>query len=133
MATVTPMRAARAAGSRDQPLSAEVRANQRITFGGDKDIRHIELALSDSGLHYEPGDALGIWPRNPAPPVESVLDTRKLDGDSPVKLAAQALPLRAWLSDRRELTPLARPFMPAPPALPATTGNASPTGNVSRI
>src|SRR3546814_14507166 len=89
MATVTPMRAARAAGSRDQPLSAEVRANQRITFGSDKDIRHIELALADSGLHYEPGDALGIWPRNPAPLVEAVLDTLKLDGDSPVELAAQ--------------------------------------------
>src|SRR3546814_17982875 len=60
LATVTPLRAATDVGSRDQPFSAEVLANQRITFGSDKDIRHIELALADSGLHYEPGDAPGV-------------------------------------------------------------------------
>src|SRR3546814_19638760 len=77
----------------------------------------LPIALADSGLHYEPGDALGIWPRNPAPLVEAVLDTLKLDGDSPVELAAQALPLRAWLADKRELTRLARPFIAAHAAL----------------
>lgn len=117
LATVIPLRAATAVGSRDQPFTAEVLANQRITFGSDRDIRHMELALADSGLHYEPGDALGIWPRNPAPLVEAVLDTLKLDGDSPVELAARTLPLRTWLADKRELTRLARPFMAAHAAL----------------
>lgn len=112
LATVTPLRvAAAASGTREQPFAAEVLANQRITLGGDKDIRHIELSLADSGLRYEPGDALGVWPRNPPALVEDVLDLLALDGDDVVTHAGQALPLRAWLGEKRELTKLSRPFV----------------------
>ncbi len=31
---------------------------------GDKDTVRVEIELGDSGLRYEPGDALGIYPRN---------------------------------------------------------------------
>ena len=47
----------------------------------DKDVRHLELSLEGSGLHYEPGDALGVWPRNPPALVDAVLPTLQLDGD----------------------------------------------------
>ena len=30
----------------------------------DKDTVRVEIDLGDSGLRYEPGDALGIYPRN---------------------------------------------------------------------
>ena len=111
LATVTPLRVAAASSSREQPFAAELLANQRITLGGDKDIRHIELSLADSGLRYEPGDALGIWPRNPPALVEAVLEQLALDGDSAVTHAGLSLPLRTWLSGKRELTRLARPFV----------------------
>ncbi|HJR74422.1 MAG TPA: assimilatory sulfite reductase (NADPH) flavoprotein subunit [Luteimonas sp.] len=110
-ATVTPLRTtAHVGASREKPFAAEVLANQRIALGG-KDVRHIELSLADSGLRYEPGDALGLWPRNPPALVSAVLETLSLDGDETLTVAGQTLPLRDWLSEKRELTKLARPFV----------------------
>ena len=114
LATVTPLRPAPAAPtySRDHPFAAELLANQRITGrGSDRDVRHIELSLEGSGLHYQPGDALGVWPANPPALVEAVLRTLALDGDAPVTVGNDSLPLREWLSARRELTRISRPFI----------------------
>lgn len=118
LATVTPLRAAAAPASavatREQPFAAELLANQRITTArSGKDIRHIELSLDGAGLHYAPGDALGVWPRNADALVDAVLDTLQLDGDSAVTHAQDTLPLREWLGGKRELTKLARPFLAA--------------------
>ncbi|MHC9085039.1 assimilatory sulfite reductase (NADPH) flavoprotein subunit [Luteimonas sp. RIT-PG2_3] len=116
-ATITPLRPAAHAPSafhRDHPFQAELLVNQRITTrNSSKDIRHIELSLEGSGLRYAPGDALGLWPRNPQPLVDAVLETLSLDGDAVVTADDQPLPLRDWLRDKRELTRLARPFIVA--------------------
>lgn len=113
LATVTPLRTSAIVGvSREQPFSAEVLANQRIALGA-KDVRHVELSLADSGLRYEPGDSLGLWPRNPPALVSAVLETLALDGDAAISVAGQTLPLREWLGAKRELTKLARPFVAA--------------------
>lgn len=115
LATVTPLRPLAAAASiytRDNPFPAELLVNQRITGrGSDKDIRHIELSLEGSGLQYEAGDALGIWPLNPPALVDAVLATLELDGAHPVRHDGQTLPLREWLASKRELTRLSRPFV----------------------
>jgi len=113
LATVTPLRPARPliTWTRDKPFAAEVLANQRISSRDSlKDIRHIELSLRDSGLGYEPGDALGVWPSNPPALVEAVIAAAKLDAQSIVTHEEQTLPLRDWLLEKRELTRLARPF-----------------------
>ncbi len=116
-ATVTPLRPAQPAApahTRDRPFHAALLANQRITaHDSGKDVRHIELSLEDSGLAYEPGDALGVWPRNPEPLVDAVLATLSLDGDTAVTHAGDTLPLRRWLLEKRELTRLSRPFIAA--------------------
>ncbi|MEG3049270.1 MAG: assimilatory sulfite reductase (NADPH) flavoprotein subunit [Thermomonas sp.] len=117
LATVTTLRplvAAVATHSRAKPFASSVLANQRITLGpNSKDVRHIELALDGSGLSYEPGDALGVWPRNPQPLVDAVLQATSLDGDTEVRVGDEALPLRGWLLGKRELTRVARPFLAA--------------------
>ncbi|MGH8033418.1 MAG: assimilatory sulfite reductase (NADPH) flavoprotein subunit [Luteimonas sp.] len=118
LATVTALRpntqANAAAYTRERPFAAEMLVNQRITTtGSDNDVRHIELSLDGSGLRYAPGDALGVWPRNPDALVDAVLATLRLDGNAVVTLDGTALPLRDWLSERRELTKLARPFVAA--------------------
>lgn len=114
LATVTPLRPLPATPNhhRDAPFAAELLLNQRITSRDSaKDIRHIELALEGSGLQYEPGDAIGLWPVNPPALVEEVLASLALDGDTAVTHAGQTLPVRQWLSEKRELTRLARPFL----------------------
>ncbi|WP_206861403.1 assimilatory sulfite reductase (NADPH) flavoprotein subunit [Lysobacter changpingensis] len=114
LATVTPLRPLQAtpAHGRDAPFAAELLANQRLTArGSTKDVRHVELSLEGSGLHYEPGDALGLWPVNPPALVEAILRTAELDGDTVVEHGGQSRPLRDWLGEKRELTKLARPFV----------------------
>lgn len=114
-ATVTPLRAqATPAPTRERPFAAEVLANQRITArDARKDVRHLELALADSGLVYEPGDALGVRPRNPAALVERVLAAARLDGGSLVERDGRRAALAEWLASEREITRLSRPFLAA--------------------
>ena len=126
LATVTPLRPhAAPAWSQDRPFPAELLASQPLSgreFKGtgfrryaapDKDVRHIELSLGGSGLHYEPGDALGIRHRNPDALVDTVLAATRLDGDSEVEHDGESLPLSRWLAERRELTRLAKPVLAA--------------------
>lgn len=119
LATVTPLRGgapspAPSSVTRERPFAAPLLANQRIV-GRDsaKDIRHIELSLEGSGLDYQPGDALGVWPTQPVALVDAVIDALGADREQPVTLAGETLPLAGWLSGRRELTRLARPFVTA--------------------
>jgi sulfite reductase (NADPH) flavoprotein alpha-component len=98
--------------SRERPFAAEVLANQRITGrGAAKDVRHVELSLAGSGLAYEPGDALGVWPVNPPQLVAQFLEVAKLDGDAAVEREGRALALRTWLASELELTRLSRPLL----------------------
>jgi sulfite reductase (NADPH) flavoprotein alpha-component len=76
-------------------------------------VRHIELSLQGSGLRYEPGDALGVWPRNADALVDDVLNTVRLDGEAPVTAGGDTLPLREWLAGKRELARLSRPVLAA--------------------
>jgi len=115
-ATVTPLRpqppAVTPTHSRENPFAAPLLANQRIVArDAGRDVRHVELSLEGSGLTYQPGDALGVWPVNPPAVVDAVLEAAALDGDEGVAHAGRSLPLRAWLARERELTRLARPFV----------------------
>ncbi len=123
---VTPLRHGQAAAhSAQHPFHAELLARQLVSgrdfkgpafgiqAGIDKRVHHIELSLEGSGLHYEPGDALGIVHRNPPQLVESVLQALRLDGQAEVSLGGETLPLAEWLSSRRELSKPSRPFLAA--------------------
>ena len=65
----------------DHPLTAQLLARQKITGRqSTKDVRHIELDLSGSGLTYQAGDALGVWCENDPARVDDILAALKLDG-----------------------------------------------------
>jgi sulfite reductase (NADPH) flavoprotein alpha-component len=124
-ASVVPLRATASVVThdRDRPFAAGLLANQRITARDSaRDVRHLELSLEGSGLDYEPGDALGVWPRNSAHLVDSVLGTLGLDGETTVAIGSESRSLRDWLESRRELTRLGRPFVATHAAL---AGDAS--------
>jgi sulfite reductase (NADPH) flavoprotein alpha-component len=115
-ARVTPLHAvpSRSSWSREQPFQAAVLANQRIVArDSERDVRHIELLLEGSGLRYQPGDALGVWPRNPSALVEQWLQILQLDGAQDVAWQGRTLPLRQWLAREREITRLHRGFIAA--------------------
>lgn len=111
---ITLPRPAHAAWSRERPYLAEVLVNQPIVGqGSSKDVRHIELSLEGSGLRYQPGDALGVWPTQAPELVQAVLQALQLAGDTEVAQGDERLPLQQWLGQRRELTLLTRPFVAA--------------------
>jgi len=113
-AEVLTLRPAHSSWSRERPFLAEVLVNQRIVgSGSEKDVRHIELSLTGSGLHYQPGDALGVWPTQAPELGHRVLELLQLDGSTPVTQGKETLPLTEWLTHRRELTLVTRPFVAA--------------------
>ncbi|MFM5134846.1 assimilatory sulfite reductase (NADPH) flavoprotein subunit [Aeromonas rivipollensis] len=104
---------------KENPFPAKLSVNQKIT-GRDstKDIRHIEINLEESGITYQPGDALGIWFDNDADLVGEVLALTGLSGDE----ATPQGPLRAALTRHFELTRLHGGFI---------TGLADISGNAA--
>lgn len=119
LGTIQPTRVAtlqsvphRATHGRERPFLAPVLDNQSIVArDAGRDVRHVELSLEGSGLSYEPGDSLGVWPRNPSVLVDQWLTALKLDGEQAVTHDGRSLPLRQWLTAERELTRLSRPLV----------------------
>ena len=100
--------------SRERPFAAAVLENQTIVArDAGRDVRHLELSLEGSGLSYQPGDALGVWPSNPPALVQQWLSALKLDGEQSVTHDNRTLRLRDWLARERELTRLSRPLVVA--------------------
>lgn len=87
------------------PFKAVLIDSQKIT-GRDsvKDIRHIEISLEDSGITYQPGDALGVWFKNAATLVSELLGLLSLDGDTEVAVADTKTTLVEALTSKLELT-----------------------------
>ncbi len=91
--------------TKTSPLTASLSVNQKITGRGSlKDVRHIEIDLGDSGLRYQPGDALGVWFDNDPPLVEELVSLLWLTGDEKVQVAEQSYTLRDALTHHLELT-----------------------------
>jgi len=91
--------------SKDEPLSATLSVNQKITGrNSEKDVRHIEIDLGDSGLRYQPGDALGVWYQNSPELVKELVELLWLKGDEPVTVDGKQLPLSQALQWHFELT-----------------------------
>ncbi len=105
--------------SKENPFPARLSVNQKIT-GRDstKDIRHIEISLEESGIRYQPGDALGIWFDNDPALVNEVLALTGLSGDEATARGS----LREVLSRELELTRLHGGFI---------TGLAEISGNAA--
>ncbi len=91
--------------TKEAPLSATLSVNQKITGRhSEKDVRHIEIDLGDSGLRYQPGDALGVWYQNDPALVQELVELLWLKGDETVELEGRTLTLSEALQWHVELT-----------------------------
>jgi sulfite reductase (NADPH) flavoprotein alpha-component len=91
--------------SKTAPLTAQLSVQQKVTGrNSEKDVRHIEIDLADSGLRYQPGDALGVWFDNDPALVDELLALLWLKGDEQVSVDGQNLPLAQALRSHFELT-----------------------------
>lgn len=99
-------RAGTAIYTKEQPFSATLSVRQKITANGaDKDVEHIEIDLAGSGIRYQPGDALGIWPTNDADLVAEILQLAGLDGNETLQTAdGRHITIQAALQNELDIT-----------------------------
>jgi sulfite reductase (NADPH) flavoprotein alpha-component len=71
--------------SRKNPFPSTLKVNRKLTSeGSEKDTRHFELDLAESGLAYEVGDSLGVFPNNDPALVIDLLNVAGLSGEESV-------------------------------------------------
>ncbi len=100
--------------SRTNPFKAEVLENLNLNGrGSNKETRHLELSLEGSGLTYEPGDSLGIYPENDPELVDLLLNEFKWDASESVTVnkEGETRPLREALTSNFEITVLTKPLL----------------------
>lgn len=87
------------------PYSASLLTRQKITArGASKDVEHIEIDLEGADIHYQPGDALGVWYENAPAVVDEILALNGLSGEENVTLNEATLPLREALTSKLDIT-----------------------------
>ncbi|MDB6000902.1 MAG: putative sulfite reductase flavoprotein alpha-component [Rhizobacter sp.] len=94
------------------PFPARVLDNIVLTGrGSSKETRHVELSLEGADLSFEPGDALGIVPRNDPALVERLLGLLGVAPSAPVAVKGEPLALADALTSRFEITALTPRFL----------------------
>ncbi len=96
--------------SRSNPFPSTVLVNSLLTgSASEKETRHIELSLAESGLTYVPGDAVGIIATNRPEAVSNLLSVLGFSGDETVTDHAGAeISLYEALSTRLAIGKLGR-------------------------
>lgn len=90
---------------RNRPYKAEILTNQRITGRrSEKDVRHIELSVEDSGLHFRPGDSLAVYCENDPELVNLVLSAAGFTGKEIVQSGSSEKSLKDALVYDFEIT-----------------------------
>ena len=96
------------APTKDNPYSSELLVNRLMTEGSDKETRHFELSLKQSGLSYLPGDSLGVLPTNCPEVVSDLLQAVGLTGEESVQMGEESLVLKDALMHRLACTVLSK-------------------------
>ena len=92
--------------TKENPYTATLSVRQKITSrDAEKDVEHIEIDLSGSGLHYQSGDALGVWPLNASDLVQEILDLNQLNGNETIQLSdGRETDIRTALTESADIT-----------------------------
>ena len=100
-ARVTPLTV-----SRSHPFPARLVVKRRLTAEtSEKETRHFEISLEGSGISYEAGDALGVFPTNCPALVDELLHVLNRDGEEAVPTPdGGEAPLRTALLRHYEIT-----------------------------
>lgn len=100
--------------SRTNPFHAEILENINLNGrGSDRETRHLEISLEGSGLQYEPGDSLGIYPENYPQLVDDLIEAMGWNPEESITVNKQGdlLALRKALLQHYEITVLTKPLI----------------------
>ncbi|MED4730583.1 assimilatory sulfite reductase (NADPH) flavoprotein subunit [Aneurinibacillus migulanus] len=113
-APATALQVSESVYSRTNPFKAEVLENLNLNGrGSNKETRHLELSLEGSGLTFEPGDILGVYPENEPALVDMFLEEMNWDPEELVTINKQggARLLKEALVSHFEITVLTKPLL----------------------
>ena len=101
--------------SRKNPFPGRLLVNRLLSGDGSgKEIRHLEISLAGSGLTYETGDSLGIYPDNDPALVDETLAALGATGEETVPgNDGQPVPLRLALLRHYQITQPGKPLLEA--------------------
>jgi sulfite reductase (NADPH) flavoprotein alpha-component len=99
--------------SRKNPFPAPLLTRRRLDgAGSEKETFHYEFSLQDSGLIFEPGDSLGVFPTNPPALVDEIVHLLGFSGEEEVAgLSGESISVRAALLRERTITAPSRQFV----------------------
>lgn len=99
--------------SRSNPFRAEVLENLNLNGRGSaRETRHLELSLEGSGLTYEPGDSLGVYPENHPRLVDEIIEAMGWNAEEQVATGkSSTAALREALHHYFEITVLTKPLI----------------------
>ncbi|WP_199170349.1 MULTISPECIES: assimilatory sulfite reductase (NADPH) flavoprotein subunit [Sporosarcina] len=100
--------------SRTNPFNAEVLENINLNGrGSNKETRHVEISLEGSGLTYEPGDSVGIFPTNNSDLIDEIIKVGDWNAEETVEINSQGerRALRIALLNHLEVTVVTRPLL----------------------
>jgi len=111
MSTVSPP----SVYSRKNPFPARLLVNQKLNLeGSEKETRHYEFSLAGSGLQYEVGDSMGVFPQNNPHLVQELLDALHFSGDEQVKnKEGETFSMREGLLKHFQITQPSKQFLEA--------------------
>ncbi|AFJ01549.1 Sulfite reductase (NADPH) flavoprotein alpha-component [Methylophaga frappieri] len=97
---------------RKNPFMAPMLTNQLLNGkGSNKETRHIEISLEESGLQYKPGDALGVYAQNDPALVAALITALKLDAEQVIRVDDDNVSVDEALTRHREITVLTKPLL----------------------
>ena len=112
---------------RKNPFPARLLRNVLLNKAGSgKEVRHYELSLEGSGLTYEAGDALGIFPENCPELVARLVDQLGFNGEETVGVDGNSLTLRDALIRHYDITRPSNELLTA-------VGKAAPESELGRL
>ena len=100
--------------SRTNPFKAEVLENINLNGrGSNKETRHLEISLEGSGLTYEPGDSVGIFPTNNPDLIDEIIKLGNWNAEESVEINSQGerRALRIALLNHLEITVVTKPLL----------------------
>lgn len=100
--------------SRTNPYKAEVLENINLNGrGSNKENHHLELSLEGSGIEFEPGDSLGIFPENDSNLVDQLIEAADWNPEEQIVVHKDGttLGLRDALITHYEITVLTKPLL----------------------
>ncbi|KGR78435.1 assimilatory sulfite reductase (NADPH) flavoprotein subunit [Ureibacillus sinduriensis] len=98
--------------TRKNPFNAEILEKINLNAeGSNKETIHLELSLENSGITFEPGDSLAIYPKNNENLVSSLIAALGFNAEKSVNVEGEEVTLKDALTNLLEVTVLSKQVM----------------------